>query len=181
MPGLAVVRPADAEETAAAWLAVLASSTPAALVLARRPVPVGDVPVATVRDGVARGAYIVAADEDLDCVLIATGTEVQLATEAAAGLRSDGVRVRVVSMPCREWFEQQSPGYRARILPAGIPRVGVEAASSFGWSDVVGTGGAFVGIDSFGLSAPADDALRERGMTVERVVAAVTRLVSVPV
>lgn len=178
IPGLAVVRPADANETAAAWLAVLETRTPSALVLARQPVAVADVSGDAVREGVRRGGYVVREADDPAVVLVATGSEVSLALEASSVLEGDGVATRVVSLPSREWFLAQPPEYREQVLPSQLPRVGVEAATSFGWSDLLGTHGRFVGIDSFGLSAPADDALREKGMTVERVVHAVRDLIN---
>ncbi|WP_182047278.1 transketolase [Curtobacterium sp. ME26] len=171
MPGFAVVRPADANETVAAWLAVLERAAPAGLVLARQPLPVADTAVNVVRAGVARGAYVVRDVEDPEVVLVATGSEVALALEAADVTDR---RVRVVSMPCREWFAEQDQDYRNSVLPPSLgARVVVEAASTFGWEGVAGPDGAIVGIDEFGLSAPAEEALRERGMTVERVLAAV--------
>lgn len=174
IPGLAVVRPADANETVAAWSAVLESEGPAGLVLGRQGVPVLDIPLDVVRDGVRRGAYVVRDDADALATIIATGSEVALALEAA---EAADVPVRVVSMPSREWFAAQSPEYRERVLPAAHgARVVVEAASSFGWHDLAGPGGVIVGIDEFGLSAPADQALAARGMTVDRVLAAVRRV-----
>jgi len=174
IPGFAVVRPADANETVAAWSAVLESEGPAGLVLGRQGVPVLDIPLDVVRDGVRRGAYVVRDDADALATIIATGSEVALALEAA---EAADVPVRVVSMPSREWFAAQSPEYRERVLPAAhAARVVVEAASSFGWHDLAGPGGVIVSIDEFGLSAPADQALAARGMTVDRVLAAVRRV-----
>nr|WP_256428749.1 transketolase C-terminal domain-containing protein [Frigoribacterium sp. VKM Ac-2836] len=191
MPGFSVVRPADGAETAAAWLAILEKDGPAGLVLARQPLPVASTPVDVVRAGVRRGAYVVqdapartggAADGSAaagtpdagtpDVVVVATGSEVALVLEAVAQI--DDLAVRVVSMPCREWFDAESEQYREQVLPRAVSaRVVVEAAASFGWEGVAGPDGVIVGIDEFGLSAPAADALRERGMTTDRVVAAV--------
>ncbi|MBH0109601.1 transketolase [Salinibacterium sp. NG22] len=174
IPGFAVVRPADATETAAAWLAILERNAPAGLVLARQPLPVAATPAADVRNGVRRGAYAVLDAEAPDVILIATGSEVSLALEAAAALASDNLAVRVVSMPSREWFAEQPDSYRNELLPSTVTaRVTVEAASTFGWSDLAGPFGQMVGIDEFGLSAPAADALQARGMTVQRVLDAV--------
>ncbi|WOF22893.1 transketolase [Microbacterium betulae] len=179
IPGLAVVRPADANETVAAWSALLDRREPAGLVLGRQGVPVLDVPYETVEAGVRRGAYAVVDVAEPDAVVVATGSELALALEAAERLAAEGVRVRVVSMPSREWFAAQDAGYREDVLPAAVTaRVVVEAAASFGWHDVAGPDGVIVGIDEFGLSAPADEALRARGMTVERVVDALRATVA---
>ncbi|WP_396599565.1 transketolase family protein [Frigoribacterium sp. R86507] len=198
MPGFSVVRPADGAETAAAWLAILEKDGPAGLVLARQPLPVAATPADVVLAGVRRGAYVVqdapasmsgVADGGLvaggptgtgaaagpgtpDVVVVATGSEVALVLEAVAQI--DDLAVRVVSMPCREWFDAEPAEYREQVLPRAVSaRVVVEAAASFGWEGVAGPDGVVVGIDEFGLSAPAADALRERGMTTDRVVAAV--------
>ncbi|KRA24054.1 transketolase [Microbacterium sp. Root61] len=174
IPGFTVIRPADANETVAAWLTALERQEPAGLVLGRQGVPVLDVPLETVRAGVRRGAYVVSGEADSDVTIIATGSEVALAFDAAALARAEGISVRIVSMPSREWFAAQDAEYQASILPAApTARVIVEAASSFGWHDIAGPAGVIVGIDEFGLSAPADQAMAARGMTRERVLAAV--------
>jgi transketolase len=176
IPGFSVVRPADATETAAAWLSILARKAPAGLVLARQPLPVAATDADVVFDGVARGAYTVLEAENPDVIVIATGSEVALALETAALV--EGLSVRVVSMPSREWFAEQDDAYRESIIPASVTaRVVVEAATSFGWADLAGVHGEIVGIDEFGLSAPAEDALRARGMTTERVARAITTTV----
>lgn len=173
MPGFAVVRPADGNETVAAWAAVLERRAPAGLVLARQPLPVAGTPVSDVHAGVARGAYVVRDTDGVpDVIVVATGSEVALALEAADQLL--GLSVRVVSMPCREWFDAADAEYRDSVLPPSVrARVVVEAASPFGWDRIAGPDGVVVGIDAFGVSAPAADALRARGMTVERVIEAV--------
>ncbi|OII43214.1 transketolase [Plantibacter sp. MMLR14_011] len=174
IPGFDVVRPADAAETAAAWLAILERRRPAGLVLARQPLPVAGTDRDVVLDGVRRGAYAVLDCEEPDVIVVATGSEVALALEAAEHAGRDGLAVRVVSMPCREWFAEQPAEDRAALLPEHVTaRVVVEAATGFGWHDVAGPAGRIVGIDEFGLSAPAEDALRERGMTVERLLDAI--------
>lgn len=175
MPGLAVVRPADGNETVAAWAACLERARPTGLVLARQAVPILDVDVDAVHEGVRRGGYVVADDGAApDAILVATGSEVSLALAARDELRSEGLRLRVVSMPCREWFAEQPAAYRDAVLPPDVTaRVVVEAATPFGWADVAGPGGRIVGIDGFGVSAPAQDALDATGMTVAAVVAAV--------
>lgn len=175
IPGLAVVRPADAAETVAAWVAVLTHDGPVGLVLARQATTVTSVPAEVVRSGVHHGAYVARDSDWVDVVIVATGSEVELALEAADQLERSGVGVRVVSMPCKEWFLAQDATYRESVLPAHVTaRVVVEAATTFGWSDISGPAGAIVGIDEFGVSATGPDAQRARGMTVERVLEAVT-------
>lgn len=174
MPGLTTLRPADANETAAAWLVALEQSGPTGLVLCRQPLRTLDLPLSEVTEGVRRGAYVVSDDVDPQVLLIATGSELELALGAAEQVRTTGTRVRVVSMPSRELFERQDADYRRSVLPTALTaRVVVEAASTYGWRDIAGDRGVLVGIDQFGLSAPAADAQRELGMTVDRVVEAV--------
>lgn len=174
IPNFTVVRPADANETVAAWRAILHNRGPAGLVLGRQGVPVLGLDQSAMRDGVRRGAYVVQDVENPDVLLIGTGSELALALEAAEELGKEGIQVRVVSMPSRDWFEKQDANYRERVLPSSVhARVAVEAATSFGWHSIVGSTGEVVGIDEFGLSAPADAALAARGMTTERVVTAV--------
>lgn len=173
MPNLYVVRPADANETAAAWRMALERTTgPTALVLTRQKLPV--LPPASVfrDDGVYRGAYVVedAGDGRPDVLLIATGSEVSVALAARRLLSEEGVPARVVSMPCWERFEEQEARYREAVLPPSVPaRVSVEAGSTFGWGRYVGDLGASVGIDRFGASAPAERIFRELGITPEAV------------
>jgi transketolase len=174
LPGFSVVRPADGAETAAAWLATLQHGGPTGIVLARQAVEVTTASGPAVTEGVRRGGYVVDDEEGFEVIVIATGSEVALARAATAEARAQGLRVRVVSLPSREWFAEQSPGYREQVLPTGCTaRVVVEAATSFGWHDIAGSAGAVVGIDGFGLSAPAEEALAARGMTVERVLGAI--------
>ena len=173
MPNLYVVRPADANETAAAWRMALERTTgPTALVLTRQKIPV--LPPSSVfrDDGVYRGAYVLEDAEDgrPDVLLIASGSEVSVALAARKLLAEEGVAARVVSMPCRERFEEQEAGYREAVLPPSVPaRVSVEAGSTFGWERYVGDRGASVGIDRFGASAPAERIFRELGITPEAV------------
>jgi len=173
MPNLHVVRPADANETAAAWRMALERTTgPTALVLSRQKLPV--LPPSSVfrDDGVYRGAYVLedAVDGRPDVLLIATGSEVSVALAARKLLADEGVPARVVSMPCRERFEEQEAGYREAVLPPSVSaRVSVEAGATFGWERYVGDRGASVGIDRFGASAPAGRIFRELGITPEAV------------
>ncbi|MBW3636051.1 MAG: transketolase [Armatimonadetes bacterium] len=171
IPNLDVIRPADAEETAGAFVAALERKDgPTLLALTRQDVPhLGFADAQTRREGVRQGAYILVKESAaLDTILIATGSEVQYAVEAAKTL-GDGVRV--VSMPCIERFERQSKEYQAEILPANVSkRVAVEAGVTDLWWKYVGFGGAVVGIDRFGLSAPGSTAFKELGITAQHVV-----------
>jgi len=175
IPGLDVVRPADANETAAAWLTIMGhDDRPAALSLTRQDVPT--YPRGT--DGyadtsnVSRGAYVLLDVEGgaPDVLLIGTGSEVQIAVAARAQLAEKDIRARVVSMPCREWFEAQDTSYRDTVLPPMVrARVSVEAAVAMGWRDIVGDAGRIVSIDHFGASADYQRLYMEFGMTAEVV------------
>jgi transketolase len=173
MPNLHVIRPADANETAAAWrMALERTAGPTALVLTRQKLPV--LPPSSVfrDDAVYRGAYVLedAGDGRPDVLLIASGSEVSVALAARRLLAEEGVPARVVSMPCRERFEEQEEGYRETVLPPSVSaRVSVEAGATFGWERYVGDHGASVGIDRFGASAPAERIFRELGITPEAV------------
>jgi len=178
IPGLAVVRPADANETAAAWRATLERTDgPVALVLTRQNVPTfprGEDGFATT-DGVTRGAYVLleASTGTPDVVLIATGSEVQLAVEARETLEAQGVATRVVSAPCLEWFAEQDEEYRESVLPSSVrARVSVEAGIALSWHKIVGDAGRSVSIEHYGASADAATLYREFGITTEAVVAA---------
>ena len=172
MPGIPVFRPADANETAAAWRYIVGADGPVALLLTRQDVPV--LAGSTDHDAVARGAYVLAdPDGEPDVVLIGTGSEVAVALDAAATLTAAGHSVRVVSMPCTELFAEQADGYRASVLPAGIPTVSVEAGVTFGWARWADTS---IGIDRFGASAPGDQAMTGLGITPAAVVAAAESL-----
>jgi transketolase len=175
MPNLYVLRPADANETAAAWkMAIERTSGPSAIVLTRQKIPVLS-PAAVYRDGnVHRGAYIYeeGAGGTPNAILLASGSEVHVALAAKGLLEAGGVSTRVVSFPCWERFEEQPAEYRDLVLPPSIrARVSVEAGSTFGWGRYVGEGGCSVGIDRFGASAPGDRILREFGFTPENVAA----------
>ncbi len=168
-----MVRPGDANETAAAVRTILANPTgPAGLALTRQNLPVLD---GTDPDGVARGGYVLA-DADggqPEVIIIATGSEVQLAVEARTVLQADGVPTRVVSMPCVEWFDAQDEAYRRSVLPPEVrARVAVEAAVPMTWYRFVGDTGRIVGIDHFGASADYQTLFRKFGFTTEAVVEA---------
>jgi transketolase len=175
IPNLDVVRPADANETAAAWQHALERRDgPTALILTRQALPTLDPDV---RDGAARGGYILRDVADPRAVLIATGSEVTIALAAAELLATRGVPVRVVSLPCWELFERQERAYREAVLPPDLKaRVAVEAAAGFGWERYVGAEGVIVGINSFGASGPAPALYRHFGLTAECVADAVEHL-----
>jgi len=176
IPNLAVVRPGDANETAAAWKRILQQPTnPSALALSRQNLPVFDRSNGLASaDGVAKGGYVIAeADGDPAVILIATGSELQIALAARDQLQAGGAPTRVVSMPCVEWFEEQDSAYREQVLPHRIKaRVSVEAGVTFGWRTYVGDSGASIGVDHFGASADYQRLYEEFGLTAERVAAA---------
>ncbi|MFL0181395.1 MULTISPECIES: transketolase [unclassified Mycobacterium] len=181
IPRLSVVRPADANETAYAWRTVLArgaSSGPVGLILTRQNVPILE---GTDAEGVARGGYVLggldaAGADDPDVVLIATGSEVQLAVEAQKLLAAQDINARVVSMTCLEWFESQPADYRDAVLPPSVSaRVAVEAGIAQCWHKIVGDTGEIVSIEHYGESADYQTLFREFGLTAEAVVAAATR------
>ena len=172
IPGLAVVRPADGNETSAAWRRAIAGpGGPVALALSRQKLPVIPGSDRLAREGVARGAYVVADAKPIDAILLASGSEVSLALQARALLATEGLGVRVVSFPCWEWFEAQDAAYRESVLPASVTkRVAVEAAVPMGWERWTGSGGAIVGMRRFGASAPYETLLEQFGFTVDGVV-----------
>ncbi|MEP6796605.1 MAG: transketolase C-terminal domain-containing protein, partial [Lapillicoccus sp.] len=178
MPGLDVVRPADANETAACWGAILHNGRPAALALSRQALPVVDRKVHAKASGAAKGAYVLIdggtdGKQSPDVILVATGSEVPIAVEARTRLEKSGIRTRVVSMPCREWFEEQSKSYQAKVFPPDVrARVSIEAAVSMGWHDIVGDAGRSISIEHYGASADAATLYREFGITPEATVRA---------
>jgi transketolase len=184
-PNLMVFRPADTVETAEAWeIALTSKGTPSVLALTRQNLPT----VRTEHKGAnltARGAYVLAeATGKRQAILMATGSEVEIALAARAALEAEGIGTRVVSMPCWELFEEQDEAYRRKVLPAGPVRVAVEAALRFGWDRwLYGERGrreksGFVGMHGFGASAPAEDLYREFGITADAVADKVRKLVA---
>lgn len=180
IPGLSIVRPADGNETAQAWLEALRRATPTGLILSRQALPVIDQASCAPATGTARGAYVlVEASSAAKAILIATGSEVQVALAAREALESEGVPTRVVSAPCLEWFDDQDAAYRQSVLPDdGAVRVAVEAGATYGWWKYVGGHGAVVGIDHFGASADGALLLKEFGITADAVAQTVRDLVS---
>ena len=179
IPNFTVIRPADADEVVGAWAAALTRTDgPTLMALTRQTLPhLGDKPEGPV-GSVARGAYVLKDTNGTpDAILIATGSEVRLAVEAADRLAGDGIAARVVSMPSWELFAKQDPDYRASVLPPDVrARVSIEAAATFGWERWVGDEGVAIGLDRFGASAPAGTLFEQFGFTVDHVVEAVRGL-----
>lgn len=180
IPGLTVIRPADGNETSAAWAyAVENKENPVALVLTRQNLPILEGTVEKAREGIKRGAYVVSDAKNGKPVaqIIATGSEVQLAVKAQEELAKEGIEVRVISMPSWDLFEKQDQAYKdSVILPDVKARLAVEMAQTFGWERYVGDKGDILGITTFGASAPGDIVMKEYGFTVENVVKRVKAL-----
>ncbi|RWZ60399.1 transketolase [Halobacillus fulvus] len=174
MPNLSVIRPADGNETTAAWrLALESEKTPTALVLTRQGLPTIEGTEERAYEGVKRGAYIVSDSdkEQPDGILLASGSEVNLVVQAKEELKTQGYDVRVVSVPSFDRFQKQSKEYQEQILPSSVrQRLAVEMGASFGWERYVGLDGSVIGIDTFGASAPGNTVIENYGFTVENVV-----------
>ena len=170
IPGLHVIRPADANETIHAWADVVRHDGPSALILSRQ-----NITVTTDGSAVARGAGIVVDVADPDVVLIATGSEVAVCVAAAEQLAADGVAARVVSLPSWDRFVEQGRAFRDELLPPGVPVLSVEAASTFGWGTFADES---IGIDRFGASAPGELVLEKLGINVDNVVSTARTLVA---
>lgn len=182
MPNVSVIRPADGNETAAAWkLAVQSTDKPTALVLTRQDLPTLKDTDKNAYDGVSKGAYVVspAGKDTADALLLAVGSEVSLAVEAQAELAKENIQVSVVSMPSWDRFDAQPKEYKETVLPKTVKkRLGIEMGSSFGWHKYVGDEGEVLAIDTFGASAPMEKILPEYGFSVSNVVARVKELLS---
>ena len=176
VPGLIVLRPADANEAAEAWKVIMKlHHEPAVLVLTRQAVPIIDRSKYAPASGVAQGAYILAdaPDGKPDVLLLASGSEVVLCLAAHEQLKAEGIKTRVVSMSSWELFDDQPRQYRDRVLPPEVTaRVSVEEASTFGWARYVGATGHSLGMRSFGASAPLKDLVKTFGFTAEHIVTA---------
>jgi transketolase len=175
IPNVVVLRPADANETVAAWRVALGrSSGPVALALTRQKLPVLDRSTLAPAENTARGGYVLVESDSAampELILIATGSEVSLALGAYERLVADGLRCRVVSMPSWELFEEQPVDYREGVLPSGVrARVAIEAGAKQGWERYFGSAGSVIGVDRFGASAPGPEVLEHYGFTVEHVV-----------
>ena len=173
MPNVLVMRPADLVETAECWgIAIAQSNRPSVLALSRQGLPA--VRLTESKDNLcAKGGYVLSeADGPRQATIIATGSEIALALEAQAKLKTDGIAVTVVSMPCCDLFDEQDEAYRTSVL-GSAPRVAVEAGVTFGWERYVGDGGAVIGMSSFGASAPAGELYAHFGITSDAVVDAI--------
>jgi transketolase len=174
IPGMIVIRPADANETVAAWrIAIKRGNSPVALVLTRQALPVLDLDhYPAIGEGVPLGGYVLTdapQGSAPDIILIATGSEVHLALESRNRLASEGVRARVVSLPSTELFSVQSDAYRNGVLPPHVPLLIIEAGVSLGWRSYVGPQIAVIGVDTYGASAPGPVVMQRYGFTVENV------------
>jgi transketolase len=178
IPGLTVIRAADANESAEAWVFAVQHSGPTLLVFSRQNLPILDRAGAK-EAGVVRGAYVLADAENgkPDVILIGTGSEVALCVKAKEKLKEFGVGARVVSMPSWNLFAQQDAAYKESVLPKAIKkRVGVEAAATLGWERWTGDEGTVIGIDHYGASAPGDEIMKHFGFTGEHVAAEALKL-----
>jgi transketolase len=173
IPCMRLIRPADANETAVAWkLAIESTRHPTALALTRQAVPTFDRSKYAGAEGVRKGAYVFSDTQGIpDVILIGTGSELQLALAAQEKLAIEGVKARVVSMPCWDLFDAQSAEYKESVLPTAVrARVAVEAGTPIGWERYVGLDGRVVGQNQFGASAPAKEVFKHFGFTTENVV-----------
>ena len=175
-PGLEVYRPADANEVAECWRTFLPRPGPVAIALGKWAIPVFDPEKHPIAEGVSRGGYVLAGDDNPDVVLMATGAEVHHILGARDLLAEKGVNASVVSLPCWEVFDEQDQSYRDRVLPPGVPKVAVEAAASLGWERYVGENGAMVTLDRFGASAPMPVVLEKLGFSPANVAATALEL-----
>jgi transketolase len=181
IPSLGVIRPADGNETAAAWrVAVESKDKPTALVLTRQNLPTIKDTDKNAYDGVSRGAYVIspAGNDNPDALLLASGSEVGLAVKAQEALASEGIQVSVISMPSWDRFEQQSKEYKESVIPKSVKkRLGIEMGTSLGWHRYVGDEGEVLAIDQFGASAPGEKIMQEYGFTVDNVVSRIKALI----
>jgi transketolase len=177
VPHMTDFRPADANETAAVWRLALERKGPAFFALTRQDVPVLDASKRDVYASVSKGAYVLEDAANAKVILIGTGSEVSVALGAAKLLAAEGIGARVVSMPSWKIFDEQSAEYKASVLPAGVPRLAVEAGATLGWWKYVGLDGDVVGIDRFGASAPGPIVMKEFGFSAENVAARAKKLV----
>jgi transketolase len=177
VPGLTDFRPADANETAAAWRLALERKGPCFFALTRQNLPVIDPAVHDLYAGVSKGAYILQEAENPQLVLIGAGSEVWPCLEASKLLADEGIQARVVSFPSWKLFEEQSAEYKASLLPAGVPKLAVEAGSTQGWWKYVGLDGEVIGLDRFGASAPGPKVMAELGFSAANIAARAKKLV----
>ncbi len=167
MPGLSLIRPADANETAQAWKLAVEADGPVGLCLSRQNIPVLAETGEKAAEGVARGAYVLVNASNPDIVLVGTGSEVQHCVAAASTLAADGIEARVVSFPSWDLFEKQPEDYHASVFPTWVPVLSMEAGATLGWDRYADDS---IGIDHFGASAPGDVVMEKFGFTAEHVV-----------
>ncbi|MGD0939158.1 MAG: transketolase [Terracidiphilus sp.] len=177
IPGMTDLRPADSNETAAAWRLALERKRPCFFALSRQDLPVLDPAAQDIYAGVSKGAYVLVDAANPKVILVGTGAEVWPCIEAAKSLAAEGIATRVVSFPSWKIFEEQSAEYKSSVLPAGVPKLAVEAGATAGWWKYVGQNGDVIGLDRFGASAPGPKVLAELGFTAENVAARAKRLV----
>jgi transketolase len=177
LPHMTDFHPADANETAAAWRLALERKSPCFFALSRQNLPVIDPATHDAYASVSKGAYVLQDTVNPQVVLIGSGSEVWPVVEAAKLLAAEGIRTRVVSFPSWKIFEEQTAAYKASVLPAGVPRLAVEAGSTLGWWKYVGLDGDVIGLDRFGASAPGPIAMKELGFSAENVAARAKKLV----
>lgn len=170
IPGFILLRPADANETMAAWKIALERRRPIALALTRQKLPILDSQKYHINEGVPKGGYILTDAGQADIILIATGSEVHLVLAAREELLKQGVKARVISMPSWELFNEQTEEYRNSVLSPNIPKLAVEAGSPLGWKEYVGDTGDVIGLNRFGASAPGNTVMEQLGFSVENVV-----------
>ena len=181
LPNMTDFRPADANETAAAWRLALERKSPSFFALSRQDLPILDSEKLKIYDGVSHGAYIVEqGGESPDLLIVATGAEVWLALKSAAALKAAGITARVVSMPSWKIFEEQSAEYKASIFHDHLPKLSIEAGATLGWWKYVGRHGDVLGLDRFGASSPGPIAMEKLGFNVDNVVAKAKSLVESP-
>jgi transketolase len=177
IPNMDTWRPCDTVESATAWAcAIERKDGPTSMAFSRQNLPFVKRDAATVAN-IRRGGYVMADAANPQAVIIATGSEVDLALKAQAKLAEEGIDVRVVSMPCTNVFDRQDTAYKASVLPKGVVRVAIEAGVTDGWYKYTGLEGAVIGLDRFGESAPAGVLFKEFGFTVENLVATVKRVI----
>ena len=178
IPGLDVVRPGDANEVAHAWKTIITRNRPVGILLSRQNLPVLDRTIYSSADNVSKGAYILNDVKDPQVILIATGSEVSLAVESANLLETNGIRARVVSAPCLEWFDEQDQKYKDSVLPYNIPKVSIEVGIAQGWHKYIGDKGLAISLEHYGASADAKRLFKEFGFSAENIVAQIKKLVS---
>lgn len=177
IPGLDVVRPGDANEVAEAWKTIITRNRPVGILLSRQNLPVLDRTIYGSASNVSKGAYVLKDTNNPQVILIATGSELSLAVEAALTLESDGISVRVVSAPCLEWFDEQDKSYKESVLPPNILKVSIEVGIAQGWHKYIGDTGLAISLEHYGASADAKRLFQEFGFSVESVVGQVKKLV----